>query len=335
MKARNYSSIFTLIAIELFVFLFVSFMYTFLHESGHALTGWIFGQSLTDFSVSFWNFRAHVDMVGGTLSETQLAIRAMAGASLPLLTWALFISLMPRRASFILESLKLLSSMMVVNTLLVWIILPILFLLQKVPSDDVTNFLRDSQMPPLLLAGVALILYAGGWVLFLSRIEGLRNEFLLFRVTNMESLAGGARMSIPVLGAIMGFCLVLVFTVNSLAGGNPSDRFSPPPDFDTVAQIDLSTQAYRSVTLAKFTVEEPEYVGVFIDLRNINTAYFDLSISGPDEFRSTVLHGEGYNTFRDGGLWEERLPAGTYQIVLTSHQSPGSLYVYMKTPNSK
>lgn len=62
------------------------------------------------------------------------------------------------------------------------------------------------------------------------------------------------------------------------------------------------------------------------------TIYFDLSVTGANGFSSTVLHGEGYNVVQDGGLWEENLPAGTYQVVLTSHQSPGSVSVYIKTP---
>jgi hypothetical protein len=330
-KTRTSSTIFVLVALILFVVLFVFFLYTFLHEGGHAITGLLFGQSLTEFNVNFWNFSAHVGMVGGELTQAQLAVRALAGAGLPLVIWTIFISLVPRKANFTLEALKLIASIAVVNTLLPWIILPILFLLGKAPSDDVVNFLRYSQMPPLLLAGTSLVLYIGGWILFLSKIDGLQNELLLFSTTNHEQLITGARTTLSVMASMIAFCAITVFTLNGLADKNSLNKFSPPQDFVSVAQIDLSTRAYPSETLTQFTLDKPTYVGVFIAIRNINTTYFDISVTGANGYSSIVVHGEGYNAAQDGGLWEENLPAGTYQLVLTSHQSPGIASVYMKT----
>lgn len=330
MDKTKTSSPLILITLILFVALFVFFAYTFLHEGGHAVTGALFGQSLTEFDISFWDLSAHVGMIGGALTETQLAVQAAAGAGLPLIVWAVFISLVPRKASFTLEALKFISSMAVVNTLLPWIVLPILFFLQKAPPDDVTNFLRHSQMPPLILTLIALILYTGGWVLFLSKINGLRNEFLLFRTADREQLTAGTQKTIPALAGIMAVCVVVVFTINGLAGNNSVNKFSPPQGYDLVTQLDLSEQALPSESLKQFTLDEPTYVGVFVAIRDINTTYFDLSVTGSDGYTSTVVHGEGYAAAQDGGLWEEYLPAGDYQVVLTSHPSPGTVSVYFK-----
>jgi hypothetical protein len=331
MKQTKTLSILLLIVLILFVALFVFFIYTFLHEGGHALAGLLFGQALTEFDVSFWDFSAHVGMVGAELTDSQLAVQAMAGAGLPFLIWAIFISLMPRKTSFTLEALKLVSSMAVVNTLLAWIILPILFLLGKAPSDDVTNFLRYSQMPPLLLTFTAFILYVSGWILFLSKIDGLRNELLLFSTTDRNTLTVDTRRTIPIMTSIMVSLVILVFTFNASANKNSLNKFTPPQDFVPVAQIDLSTRAYSTEALAQFSLDRSTYVGVFIAIRSIKTTYFDLSITGPDGYSSVILHGEGYNAFQDGGLWEENLAPGDYQIVLTSHQSPGTASVYLKT----
>src|SRR5512139_764621 len=101
----------------LFVTLFVLFIYTFLHEAGHAFAGWLFGQSLTEFDSSFWDLSAHVGLTGGNLTQMQLAIRSAAGVLLPLVVWAIFILLVLRKGSFALETLKLLSTLVVVNTL--------------------------------------------------------------------------------------------------------------------------------------------------------------------------------------------------------------------------
>ncbi len=329
-KTQTSTSALILIVLMLFIGLFVFFMYTLLHEGGHALTGWLFGQSLTEFNLNFWNFNAHVGMAGGELSRAQLAVQSAAGASLPLLIWAILISIAPHKATFTLESLKFISSMTVVNTLLAWIMLPVLFLLGKAPSDDVINFLLYSQMPPMLLTVMASILYIGGWVLFLSKTDGLRNELLLFSTTNREKLMTRLVPTIRAMAGIMVFCVILAFTLNSAAEKNSSNRFSPPQDFKPVARIDLLKHAYSSETLAQFTLDGPTTVGVFLSIRSINTTYFDLSVTGPNGFKSTVLHGEGYKAFQDGGLWQKNLPAGTYQIVLTSHQSPGTASIYLK-----
>jgi hypothetical protein len=314
----------------LFIVLFVFFLYTFLHEAGHALVGLLFGQSLTEFNVNFWDLSAHVGMTGGELTPSQLALRSAAGVTLPLLIWMIFISLVPRKASFIVETLKLVSSMTAINTLLPWVILPIVFILGKAPSDDVTNFLRYSQMYPPLLIIIALVLYISEWILFLSKINGLRNEFFLFRRTDRGELPAERRATIPVMASIMAFCLIVTLALNGFAATNLPNKFSPPPGFVPVAQIDLSTRAYPSETLTRFSLDKPTYVGVFIAVHNINTTYFDLSITGSDGYSSIVLHGEGYNAFQDGGLWEENLSPGTYQLVITSHQSPGAASVYLK-----
>ena len=316
--------------IILFVLVFVFFMYTFLHEAGHAMAGFLFGQSITEFDVTFWDLSAHVGMAGGELSSTQLAIRSAAGASLPLLIWAIFMAFVARKTNFTLEVLKLLSSMTVINTLLVWILLPIFFLANKAPADDVTNVLLYSHMPPLLLAVIALVLYISGWNLFLSKIDGWRNEFLLFRTTDRAQLLDGIRTILLPMGSLIALCVLVILLLNGFAKTNSSIKFSPPQGFDSVAQIDLSKQAYSSEPLAEFTLDQPKTVGVFVAIRNINTTYFDLSVTGPDTFHDTVVPGEGYNAFQDGGLWQKTLQPGTYQVVLTSDPSAGTASVYLK-----
>jgi hypothetical protein len=332
MQTSTYSAKLHLVFILLFVVLFVVFQYTFLHEAGHALMGVAFGQSLTEFNLNFWNFSAHVGMVGGDLTRPQLAVQAMAGASLPLLVWLGFISFVPRKAGFILEALKLISSMAVLNTLLAWIVIPVLYVYGKAPSsDDVTHFLQYSQMLPLLLMFIAGAIYICGWAYFLSKIDGLKNEFLLFHTTDREMRATGIRTIIPVMMGILAFGVIFAFLLNDSAANHPLNNFAPPSGFAVVAELDLSRQAYSAEALAEFDLEEPTNVGVFVAVRNINTRYLDLRVVGPNGYSSVVLHGEGYRADRDGGLWEETLPPGTYQVVLTSEPSSGTATVFLKT----
>ena len=326
------SAVITLILLVLFSFVFILFTYTFLHESGHTLIGFLFGQTLIEFNVNFLNLGAHVGMMGN-LTRTQLIIQSVAGAGFPLMVWLLFFSLVPRKANFSLEILKLLSSMVVLNTLLAWMVIPVLYVFGNAPADDVTHFLTHSQIPPMLVMFIALVLYLGGWAYFLSRIDGLRNEFLLFHTTNFKTLTVETRRTILSMVGILALCILMTFALEAAAAKN----FPVPTseDFVSVAEIDLSAQVYAAEVLAQFTLAEPGEVGVFVIVRGVDTTYFDLSVIGPDGYSSIVLHGEGYSAFQESSSWKERLPAGTYRVVLTSHQRPGTASVFLKTPNSE
>lgn len=332
MQARIPSTTLRFLLLLLFLLLFVVFFYTFLHEAGHALTGLLFGQSLLEFNVSFWDFSAHVDMSGG-LTPPQLAVQAAAGTGLPLLIWAIFIYLVSRKGSFVLEVLKLISSMVVLNTLLTWILIPVLYMSGSAPaSDDVTHFLLYSQMPPSFLLFLAGMIYVCGWAYFLTKIDGLRNEFLLFQNADRETLLTGTRTSLLAMAVVLIFGIGTTILLNRSNASYASDELSPPPGFAVIAEIDLSRQAYSNENLAEFTLDEPAYVGVFVVVRNINTRYFDLRVLGSEGYQSVVLHGEGYRSERDGGLWEERLPPGTYQVVVSSEISPGTSSVFLRVP---
>lgn len=84
------------------IMLFIVFMYTFLHEGGHALVAVLSGATLTTFSLSVIDLGAHVDYTG-TLTPAQTVVNNLAGAGLPLLAW---------------------------------VVLPVLFLAGNAPSDD-------------------------------------------------------------------------------------------------------------------------------------------------------------------------------------------------------
>jgi hypothetical protein len=129
---------------------------------------------------------------------------------------------------------------------------------------------------------------------------------------------------------ILALCVLLTFTLKAAASRNSPVITSE--DFVSVAEIDLSTRNYSAETLAEFELKEPANVGVFVIVRDIDTPYFELSVIGPGGYSSTVLHGEGYRAYQESSSWKETLPAGTYQVVLTSHQSPGTASVFLKAP---
>ena len=296
-------------------------VYTFLHESGHTLVGLIFGQTLTAFSTTFWDLSAHVQLVG-ELSAAQQALQSAAGVALPLLVWAIFMSLVPRKASFNLELFKLVASMGVVNTLLVWMVIPLLDLRGNAPvNDDVTHFLRASALPPLLVTAVAGILYILGWVLFMTKSRGLAQ----FRQLEEMERTGPAAFTMLAVTAVV---FLSTFSINMAATQNGTPRLSPPSNLALVAQVDLTARAYQNEVLATFSVTENGRLDMFFSVQDINTNYFDLRLIGPNGYSYPLLHGEVYRADRDGGLRELTLLPGTYQVVLTADQSPGAVSIY-------
>lgn len=318
-----------MITLSLLLALFVFASYTFIHEAGHALFGLAFGLTLTEFDVKFWNFNPHVNMQGN-LTSAQRMVQIAAGTALPLVVWALFISLVPRRTTLGLELLKVFSSFFVINTLLTWMIIPLFYLAKQAPpTDDVTNFLRVSQMPPLLLTAVSLLLYLLSWLLFWVKADSLRRTLSRIRQADQADIMAGTRPLLGVLAGLTAFGLGVVLMWNNTAVPVVIQSAAPPPDFQPAATVDLSTRAYESETLAVITLDKSASLGVFALIQNIETDYFDLSLNGPDGYQTVIWHGEDFYTDSVGAsnMQEFALGPGEYRLVLTARQTPGLLSV--------
>ncbi len=327
---RNHNRI-LFVSQTLVLMVLMLFLYTFLHEAGHAILGMLFGQRVLEFDAAFWNFYPHVSMAG-EISVPQQALRSLAGTILPLLIWVVFINLVPRRANFSLTVLKIFTSMAVINTLLTWIILPVMVLFGNTFQDDVINFLNTSGLHPLQLSGIALILYGACWYLFIHRMDGVREQYQLFKHNDKFFLITGGRRTFSWLTAILLPMLLFTLTSPNFLPGKYANPMVPPPGYQQIVSINLEDQTINNAPVFKFTILNPDLVGIYVQVNQINTPYFDLKLSGPVGFEKGLLHGEGYAANKDTTLFEETLPAGEYSIVLTSQQSPGKLTVYFHTP---
>jgi hypothetical protein len=122
--------------------------------------------------------------------------------------------------------------------------------------------------------------------------------------------------------------LMIVLIIGCNADKN-SASLAPPPDFQPLAEIDLSTQPFDGEILGQFAVEETAVITIFYTIPNIDTTEFDLRLNGPNEDSYVILHSENFRTDENGGgTWEQNLAPGTYQVVLTASQTPGTLSVY-------
>jgi hypothetical protein len=113
------------------------------------------------------------------------------------------------------------------------------------------------------------------------------------------------------------------------ASANREETPAPPPHFEDLVQLDLSTGPVTDQVVGEFTLDETAEVGIFFTLQELNSDYFDLRLITPDGEAITILHGEEMRTDQNGGgLWEESLQPGAYRLLLTAHQSPGRVALY-------
>lgn len=113
------------------------------------------------------------------------------------------------------------------------------------------------------------------------------------------------------------------------AFANREETPAPPPHFEDLVQLDLSTGPVTDQVVGEFTLDETAEVGIFFTLQELNSDYFDLRLITPDGEAITILHGEEMRTDQNGGgLWEESLQPGAYRLLLTAHQSPGRVALY-------
>ncbi len=314
----------TIVLLLVFTLCFVLVVYTLTHEAGHAIVGMIFGQTLTAFKVNFLALSAHVGLVG-ELTQAQHALQSIAGVALPLVIWLIFISCVPRRSAFSVEMLKCIATIAVLSTLLAWIVLPVLFRLGQAPSDDVSNFLGHSGMEPLLLSLVALVLFVGGWLWFLARVQEVHSEIAWFGTADRQVVRVGLRLPLALMTGILITCSGLIVVLS-----NTLNPLAPPQGFQPVAQLDLASRARTDETLWQFALDQPTEVGVHAIVQGIDTTYFDLRLSGSNDFESVILHGEDYTANQDRVTWGRALPPGQYRLVVTAHQTPGQVSVYLK-----
>jgi len=314
-------------AILLLILLTALLLYTTLHEGGHALVGLAFGGRITDFNVNFFDLSAHVG-IDGTFTASQSAAINVAGVSIPVFSWLLLMLLLPKKNSLTVQWVKIIFTMGFLNTLLAWIVIPLLALSNSAPPpDDVTHFITNSGLPHLVVAFAALGLYGLGWLIFAFRIGDLPAAFkqLGSRSTPLPSWKR-ILVVVAVLAVIVG-TTALVFKTLGLR-----DPATPPQEYKLAATIPLSQKDYQAETVASFSLDKIGDAAIFLRVERLNTDFIDVTLLPPQGDPIQLLHGEDFSTDVGTSQSQYRLPAGESKIILTCPKSAGVLKVYLWLP---
>jgi len=299
--------------------------YTFLHEAGHALMALGLGGTITDFNINFLDMGAHVGL-RGDFTPGQRAWINLSGAALPFSLWTITMLALPRQTAPLVQIFKGVSALIVVNTLLAWMALPVLHLFRCAPpSDDVTQFLINSQVTPLAVTLTAAGCYALGWVITVKRIA--QPGAALSAVLKMEV----PRFHGQYVAALVAFSALLI------VGGSLNiticrEQSRIPEGFALIKDIDLSSKDLGMEPIASFTLTQPERVGFLLRVQNLNAAYLDVTLKKIDGDPIMLLHGEGLSTSDNISQLDVILGAGDYQVLLTSQKSTGQLKIYLNRP---
>jgi hypothetical protein len=304
-------------------------LYTFAHEGGHALAGLLFGGKITSFSVNFFDLSAHAG-IDGQFSNPQRAAISAAGISLPILLCMGFLFLDRRQDNSVFFYFKSLLFLITVNSILAWIVIPLVAMTGRTIGDDSFNFLNYTRLwPPVLTAG-ALLVYLFCWALLFSRMGGVKAWINRFRSAAPGLLLPDSRKSIRTLA---GFGMIVLAASAGLTLAAPDTTFSVPAGYQQVAVLDLSEGSLSNQSVYQFTLDAPASVGLYILLTDIQGAPLNIHLAGPSGYQSVFL--DMTDPATDIGKAsvspEEKLfEKGDYEILMTLPSCRGKSSVYIK-----
>ena len=150
-------------------------LYTLLHETGHLIVMLSAGATIDDFSI----FGAHVSAHGGEYTDFSEMWLHANGLLLPLIVTYIYMLLYRKGSESVFYKLfSQLAAIAALGTLLVWIILPFVYMNGKAPAgEDVTQFLNvfTKHGHPLIVSAAAAVLVAAGVFIMIRR--GITHNF--------------------------------------------------------------------------------------------------------------------------------------------------------------
>jgi len=131
------------VKINVIIVIVFFYMYTLLHEGGHAIVALCCGRTITDFTLGF---NAHVSSIGPNYTAFTASLMNVFGMFLPyivVLFSVLFYSQKIKSVAYHIASFIMVLG--ISGSLLSWVILPFVYKFGSAPnSDDVVKFIENS-----------------------------------------------------------------------------------------------------------------------------------------------------------------------------------------------
>ncbi len=313
----------------IFLLVLVLTLYTFVHESGHALVGLLFGGRITAFTINLLNLSGHVG-IDGPFTPLQEALIDAAGVSLPVLLCMVFLMLARRGSDPTLSWFRLILFMASINALLAWIAIPVLAMFGQTASDDSVNFLNITHLPPLLVTGVALAVYMGCWFLFLRWMGGPRAVVNQLRSLRIDLRQPDAQKT---LGSLVTVAVVIGALTAALTRALPDRGFQPPADYERAVEVQLLGGGMQDHSIYTLNLDRAARVSIFFGLDGMKGGPMQLRLTGPAGYENVFFDLRDPKADVGKGSVHPQaipLPSGEYEIRATFQPCQGKLRVYFK-----
>jgi len=146
------------------------YLYTFLHEGGHALVAIMCGGKICKFVLGL---NAHVETTGASFTLFSEALFISMGVLLPVIFLIIVLAIYKPQIEYTFYHIFYgILSLSITSSLLAWVIIPFIALFTLPPTgDDVTRFLDITDLYPLTVLFTAVLIIVA--LVFLIYKKGL------------------------------------------------------------------------------------------------------------------------------------------------------------------
>ena len=304
MAQQENTKIKTFICVLLFIFIWF-FMYAFLHEAGHALVGIAYGGTIESFV--FWNFNAHVHIVGANYSQIGKPLMNVAGILLPILLSVVAIGFYNPKIKFAGYHLCCFTAILslVFGAFAGWVIIPIrsLFTL-SVMHEDMVRFSYNAGFHPILVSLMGAFLI-GSFALFAHKKGLFIGAWSAFNsLSGKEVVVKPAKIKWGFVSVCLFFAAIVTFV---------SAFFAPPYEPANIFNVSASIADVRIENYVEHTFTASETRRYHFDIalqQDFMTGYI---LTGSDGER----YGWGTFTGDAKSLLSFELSKGTYTMQFT------------------
>jgi hypothetical protein len=283
------SKIIYLVLISLFVIL----LYTFIHESGHALAVILQGGTVLTFDINYLFSHPHISYTGLT-TDSSRALVSISGLLFPYLIFVILIPFIHRIRAVLIKLVAVLFSIGVLGSLIPNIFLPILHIFGVSPQgEDIINFINHSSIEPLAIS-LIFILTTCVSLIYLIKVGKIRNVYS--DILNSNELI--QIQSLNIRKRVVFVMLLILLVIPLIHRSLNLQSANLYEDSDVIIETTLDNLEDDIVTIRTFEVIETQ---VFDFIYNIKTdedlKIYINSLSGPGFLythndRITIFDGE-------------------------------------------
>ena len=311
----------------------VIFIYTLLHEGGHAIAALLLGARITAFDLNFITGSPHVGWEG-FVKPAGRAFIAVSGPVFPVIVWLLSLSLLRWKKAVAVRLGLLVASIMIISSLLPQVISPLLYMRGlDLRGEDIVGFIIYSGLHPLVVSGVFAILVA----ILVWLVSKLIRPFEIVKAPwgQFRSVGPVSSRHRLMMGAVLLVIVLIAFPI--MARVTTTNRNQPrfPKEYDAKVMRDFSNFDNEWTSVYGFTVEEAKVYDMVYSLQASAPTSLRLVTDSP---KGIVFTGKdsmvmcedatslAFAQFSGFGLYP-----GNYRLEVKTTDKTGSIDMYISS----